>query len=212
VIEVESLGLKDFERLLRDLPAESTAAARMAVNEGANYARTLGAGEIAKTVRLKPAYITGRGNAAARLSVTKRAKNADLEAVVTGRDRPTSLARFRRGAFAPNQRGQTRRQVRVQVSTSGGPKTIPGAFYIRLRQGSASVTEEAYNEGIAVRLKPGQRIPGKKVMSSLGGGLYTLYGPSVGQVYRSVAADSVPRVGRQMQQRFDYHLSRALRG
>ena len=33
-----------------------------------------------------------------------------------------------------------------------------------------------------------------------------------GQVYRSVAADSVPRVGRQMQQRFDYHLMRALRG
>lgn len=209
MFDVEMAGLEGVDRLLREIPGVTTSAARMAVNDAAQFGRTRGVQAIAGEVRLKPSYLKGRtGNGAARLGVTKRAKNTDLEAVVTGRDRPTSLARFKRGAFAPG----AKRQVKVQVRTTGGPKAIPGAFYIRLRRGSASVTEEAYNEGIALRLKKGDNIPGKSSMAHLRGGLYVLYGPSVGQVYRSVAAETAGPIADNLQARFDHHFTRALRG
>lgn len=212
MIDIETHGLKDFDRLLQRMGGNVVTAARQSVNEAAVFARRVGSREIRDQINFKAGYLDGRGNANARLAVTRQARDADLEAVVTGRDRPTSLARFRVGAFIPRGRGARKRAVRVRVSASGGPKTIRDAFYIRLRQGAAAVTDDQYNEGIAIRLKPGERISNKRAMSSIGGGLYVLYGPSVGQVYRTVAPRTVDAVGLRMQDRFTHNLQRLLRG
>lgn len=213
MFDIEISGLADFDRLLKRLGAGTIVAARQSINEATRYGRTLGSAEIRKQVRLKKSYVEGRsGNNAARLAVTKQARDTDLEGVITARDRPTSLARFRVGQFLPRTRGSRRRAVRVQVKASGGVQTMPNAFYIRLRRGSAAVTDDNFNEGIAVRLKPGERIPNKRLMSSMGGGLYVLYGPSVGQVYRSVAPRSADAVADQLANRFVHNMQRFFRG
>ncbi len=212
MITTETRGLDRFDRLLQQLGGSVVTAARQSVNEASVFARRLGATEIRQQINFKAGYLNGSGNAAARLAVTRRASDQDLEAVVTGRDRATSLARFRVGAFIPRGRGARKRAVRVRVSATGGAKVIRDAFYIRLRRGAAAVTDEQYNEGIAIRLKPGERISNKRAMSSLGGGLYVLYGPSVGQVYRTVSARTVDDVAQRMQERFVHNLGRLVRG
>src|SRR5690606_23345924 len=62
-----------------------------AINASADRARKLGADEIRSQINFPGSYLRG---ADSRLTVTKRASAANLEAVVTGRRRATSLARF----------------------------------------------------------------------------------------------------------------------
>lgn len=208
MIDIETSGIADFDRMIRRLGDDATLAARLAVNDGAEFARRLGAGEIRKQVNLPARYVTG-GNAAARLAVRKKAHNEDLEAIVTGRDRATSLARFASGSKAP---GRRRTPVKVRVKAQGAAKAIPGAFFVRLRRGSQDVGPDAFNVGLAIRLKPGQRLTGARQAVPFANGLYLLYGPSVGQVYRDVAEDSAGPVSDYVADRFAHHIERFMRG
>ena len=47
-------------------------------------------------------------------------------------------------------------------------------------------------------------------MVPIGSNLYLLYGPSVGQVYRTVAENTADQVGAQLANRFAHHVGRAL--
>lgn len=209
MIESQFLGLDNFSEYLRQYGPKATEAAQYAVNDAADFARRLGVVEIRKQVNLKARYLTGGGNQKARLAVTRRARSSDLEAIVTGRDRPTSLARYSPSAKTV---GRRRTPIRVKVSASGAGGTFKNAFFMRLPRGSAAVTEENSNLGLAVRLKPGERVRNKREMVPFGGGLYLLYGPSVGQVYRSVSVDTLDRVNDQLQDRFAHQINRLVRG
>lgn len=201
---VEPRGLDQFEELLRALGQAVEPSAASALNDAAVYGRRLGSQEIRRQINFKANYLDG-----GRLAITKRASDSDLEAVVTGRDRPTSLARFRQGA---PRFGQQRVPPRVRVGASGGSKQVRGAFFMRLRRGNSVITAENANIGLAIRLKEGERIKNKNQMLPIGGGLYLLYGPSVGQVYRTVSEKTADPVSALLASRFAHHLGRRIGG
>ena len=174
--EIEPTGLKEFDRLLQTLGQSVEPAASFAINETAVFARRVGSQAIRNRINFKANYLQER------LAITKRAKPADLEGVVTGRDRPTSLARFAQGT---PRFGRQRSAPRVRVKAAGAARPIRNGFFMRLRRGN---TGELGNVGIAVRLKPGETVPGKRVQPKASkSGLALLYGPSVGQAFRSAA-------------------------
>lgn len=168
VLAVEGLSsLKDIESLDENI----LRAARNAVNRTVDRTRTLSDKEIRSQIAFPARYLNDR------LKVVKRASGRTLEAVISGRDRPTSLARF-----AKNRNPQaTRKAGKVDLTvTPGRTTTIPNAFLMPLRNG---------NLGLAIRLKEGESIRNKKFVTKVGKGLYLLYGPSVNQVFRTVAEE-----------------------
>jgi len=131
-----------------------------------------------------------------RLGVTAKATDQNLRAIITGRNRPTSLARFAYGS-PETTRGKP---LTIRVSPSNA-RVLKQAFLIRLRAGRAPIGENS-NVGLAIRLKPGETIEHKSDMVPFGGGLYLLYGPSVDQVFRDVAAEISPAVADEMASEF----------
>lgn len=197
-------GLAEFDKMLQALGAGVEPSAADAINDTVVFARRLGSQEIRKRINFKAKYIDG-----GRLAITRRAKPADLEAVVTGRDRPTSLARFAQGA---PKFGRQRTPPRVRVKASGGASPIKGGFFMRLRRGNSVISAENANVGLAIRLKEGERVKNKNDMVPVGRNLYLLYGPSVGQVYRTVSENTSDEVAAQLANRFAHHLGRRIDG
>jgi hypothetical protein len=124
-----------------------------------------------------------------RLRVVRRAGKGSLEAIVRGRDRATSLARFARGQNPGNTRG---RGVRVAVRR-GQSKTLKSAFMVNLRNG---------NTGLAVRLKSGQSLNNSQGAVKLANNVYLLYGPSVDQVFKGVAEDRSGDIANMVTKQF----------
>ncbi len=83
---------------------------------------------------------------------------------------------------------------------------------MRLRRGSSVVSAENTNIGLAIRLKEGERVKNKNSMVPVGSNLYLLYGPSVGQVYRTVAEATSEEVSLQLANRFAHYLGRRIDG
>ncbi|MDR3474326.1 MAG: hypothetical protein P4M09_21965 [Devosia sp.] len=192
----------DIAQSLDDLPADILRAARLAVNAAARRAYTSSGRQIRKQVNFPATYVTGQKG---RLSITKFASGSDLEAVITGRHRPTSLARFVTGSLAVG--GANRKAgVRVEVKP-GSVRRLPGAFLIRLRAGTETNLDTKSNLGLAVRTKDGRPPPGYKPLP-LGRNLWLLYGPSIDQVFfsattqRGVASDIVPDIETYMENEF----------
>lgn len=128
-----------------------------------------------------------------RLKVTRRASRASLEAVIRGRDRPTSLARFAPGQTPANTKG---RGVRLMVR-NGKTSVLPRAFLIPLRNG---------NTGLAIRL-PNEKQPKETtaaVAMNIGSKstLWLLYGPSVDQVFRGVADERFDDLADMIENQF----------
>lgn len=178
----------ELESYFERMPQQTTEAARMAINDTVRGpALKLARDEIYDQVNFPGGYL---GND--RLGVTKLARNNDLEAIITGRDRPTSLARFALNP-KPGQRGP----IQVQVH-KGSTKVMKKAFIVKLRSGK-TMDGKTFNLGLALRLAPGERLQNKTLPSevyatSLGPNVVLLYGPSVDQVFRSVASDIQPDV------------------
>lgn len=198
---IETKGLDAFDSLLRSLGDAVVPSAASAINDTAAFARTLGSKKIRQRFNFKAGYLQGK------LGVTRRASTGELEAVVTGQDRPTSLARFAQGS---PRFGKQRTPPRVRVTTAGGTQEIRNGFFMRLRRGSSAVTAENSNVGIAVRLAEGERVRNKNQMVPIGGNLYLLYGPSVGQIYRTEAEKTVDQVSEHLAQRFAHYVERAI--
>lgn len=168
-------GLPDLS--VEDFDARTLSAARMAINKAADRARAASAREMLRQVNFPRGYLTGRD---ARLTVTKHASNADLEAVITGRHRATSLARFVTGSF----KGGLRATVKP-----GRASRIEGSFLMPLRQGDSG---KLGNMGLAVRTAAGQKPRGAYRPKKLSENLWLLYGPSVDQVFKTVREDVRP--------------------
>lgn len=166
-------GLKNLDSIDK-LPSDILRSARIAVNHAATRGRTAMARDVLSQVNLPASYVAPTKE---RLFVSKKA-SSDLEAVITARARPTSLARFAK----QNKPGRPAAGIRVEVQR-GVTRTLPGAFLIRLKQGSA-LTDTKANMGLAVRTKDGRPPPGYKP-TQLGRNLWLLYGPSVAQLIYS---------------------------
>lgn len=176
---VEGLeALSDMDKI----PEKYLRAARMAVNRTVDRTRTASARSIRAQINFPARYLDPAGG---RLEVSQRATNANLEGRITGRTRPTSLARFSSGA-EPGQAG-----VKVQVKTGGAARFLPRAFAIRLRAGSALLDTKS-NLGLAIRTASGEKPRGAYKPKQIGENLWLLYAPSVSQVFKSVRGDVSP--------------------
>lgn len=190
-------GLKELKSM-DDLPQDIVRSARIAVNDAATRGRTLIGIDVLRQVNLPADYVAPRNK---RLFVSQKANNSTLEAVITARSRPTSLARFAK----ENKPGRPSGGIRVEVQR-GVTRTLPGAFLIKLRSGS-ELTDTKFNLGLAVRTTNGRPPPGYKPVP-LGPNLWLLYGPSVQQVVFSErnkggsATDLAPEIVDIMRKEF----------
>lgn len=189
VFAVEGL---DAIKSIEDVPEAILVAARQAVNRTTERARTAAAREMRLQVNFPARYLSGSDG---RLQITKRAQGRSLSGVVTGRHRATSLARFVSGSATPGKRG-----VRVQVKP-GSARFLKGAFLIKLRAGAVGL-DTAFNLGLAVRTKNGQKPSTAYKPLPIGKNLWLLFGPSVDQVFRTVAGDIAPEMAEFMDAEF----------
>lgn len=178
---------------LQNLPTEPSQRIELnavrAINKVIASARTGAARRIRQQVDLPASYL----NRPDRLGVTKKATRGDLEARITGRHRPTALARYAAGGRVGGQRG-----ARVMVKP-GLATFLPKAFFVNLRSGN---TDTKGNLGLAIRLPAGQRPDRAYKPTELGRGAWLLYGPSIDQTFDDVALEMAPGVADQLETEF----------
>lgn len=192
LVAVDGLdALQDLE----NLPREIERAAFQAINKVTDRTYAASGRAIRKQVAFPARYLTGTSG---RLQVTQRAQSGSLEAEITGRHRPTSLARFARSGSPAS----TRRRGGTMVEVSpGSPKFMERAFLLRLRAGAAGIDTKS-NLGLAIRLRPGETLRNKRLATRRWNGLYLLYGPSVDQVFDDVAEDQAPEIAAHLENEF----------
>ncbi len=190
-VRVTIEGLADLNNFFEIAPQAARRAARLAIND---TARRVAVGESIREMQEQVAFPPGYLQDPNRFGVARFATEDNLAAAIVARQRPTSLARFTSARSPGGKQG-----VRVRVNP-GRTREMGRAFLIRLRSGSA----ELGNLGLAVRLRPGETLANKRevVAKSMGNGLYLLYGPSIDQVFRSVAEDVSPRVADALATQF----------
>ena len=184
-------GIAQAAGSVKDIPAEIRTAAKLAVNATARRTRTSAAKQILAQVNFGASYL----NENDRFTISQFATQNDLTAKITGRQRPTSLARFASGQLGG------RDGVTVEVAP-GNTRRSKRMFLIKLRSGNANI-ETKFNMGLAIRLRKGERIQDKKKMVQLGHNLYLLYGPSIDQVFAQVADASAPEASQFLEQEFN---------
>lgn len=188
---VDAFGIDNWQRYFDANPDITRRAARLAIND---TAQRKGLPLARERMLLQVAWPTGY-LAPPRFELKQRATDGNLVASIGGRFTPTSLARFTGRRSVP-ARGRRRAPISVTVNP-GHTIPLPRSFLINLRNG---------NLGLAVRLKPGeslQRTVGAKLITS--GplkGVALLYGPSVDQVFRSVAVEITPALLDNLQTEF----------
>jgi hypothetical protein len=212
---LEITVLKDIIDFFQRVPEITNKAARLAINrtvsrDGLKLARQ----SILDEVAFPKDYLKGD-----RLRVSRYASESNLEGAILARKRATSLARFASGQPV-GQPGRTAgRATSVTVRVMNGKTTvIKNAWLVKLNRG-ASKDEDNYNIGLALRVRPGDEVVGKKtahqswLVKPDGGksGIALLYGPSVEQVFRDVAFKIGPKVGNLVADEFFRQFTRLTR-
>ena len=202
MISVDVSGLDSMAKWLDSFPDATKRAARMAINQTADRK-----GFTAMRVRMEDqlAFPKGYLTDPTRFRVSERATDDNLEAKVTARQRPTSLARFvtNRSAVGPRPAGQG---LTINVKKSRR-KVLDRAFLIRLRAGSSG---DNTNLGLAVRLSPGEALINKKFARPMQGNLYLLYGPSVEQLFENLLPSKMQEIGDYLEAEFNRQLTTQL--
>lgn len=186
---VAMTGLSETIESLEAMPDTVRRFARMAINTTTRRARTLASRKIREQVAFSATYLSDDNG---RLTIVQQATDGNLEARIRGRFRPTSLARF---ATSSSRRG-----VRVRVKPER-TELMGRAFFMPLRAGTANI-ETKSNRGLAIRLRPGEALSNKRKLLKVTGNLYLLYGPSVDQVFRSVAEEISPETSDMLESEF----------
>lgn len=166
--------------------------AARAINYSAKRSRTESSRRMREEVNFPAGYLTGDNG---RLTISVPAVPGLLQAKITGRFTPTSLSRFVKGSRAPGKAGVT-----VQIEP-GHAVRLKRAFMLRLPQGR-TYNGETYNEMVAVRLQKGETLRNKIRAVQSKNGLHFLFGPSVDQVFRTVAEAVSPQAQEWMEQEF----------
>ena len=162
-------GLQD----LKNLGPEIHLNAVRAINKIADKQRAKAARLISGQINLPAQYLSPSSG---RLTLAKKATRGDPEARIRARGRPTSLARYLVGNPGIGKAGVT---VAVKPGQASFMRRV---FMIRLPAGK-SMDETRFNAGLAIRLRPGERINNKVAQVRMAKNLYLLYGPSVQQVF-----------------------------
>ncbi len=193
--KITAVDLNLVAEYLEQQPEIARTAAKLSVNDTTRGYVPRAKKEMNSQVAFPSGYLNED-----RFGIRKLATEADLTATISARHRPTSLARFAGGQTAGTA---TRRGgIRVRVNT-GGAKFLKGAFFVNLRRGRD--TSDGFNLGLAIRLKPGQTLRGRRKGTSgvlLADNLALLYGPSVDQVFNDVANADSPEIAERLEREF----------
>lgn len=204
-VDIQLKGFDELRKRIALIPEIADEAAMFAVNDAAEFGQAESSRRIREQVAFSASYIGSAQDYNARLRVSIRAKRGDLQAVISGRMRPTSLAQFVQGTFT---RGKP---VRVRVAPGRAVK-MNNAFPIKLRRGTGVYDPQNANQGLAIRIKKGETIRNKREMVQIAGNLYLLYGPSVDQVFRDVRFEVQAPVGEHLESSFLRNYRRLSRG
>lgn len=170
---------------LGNAPEKIARFAAMAINKTLDRTRVAAADLMRQQVNFPASYLKGQNS---RLAVSAKAKSSNLEGRITGRHRPTSLARFAKETDPK----AVRKKGGVNVTVKPGQaRFLKGAFLVKLRAGAAK-TDTQFNLGLAIRLKAGQRPKNSRAAVQLDNNVWLLYGASVDQVFQTVREDVAP--------------------
>jgi hypothetical protein len=183
-LEVEVRGLEDFEAYFAKAPEATVEAARRAINAGARRLASKASEQIRKDVAFRPCELYSPRNTG-KITVAP-ASSESLEARVRGAGSPTLLAKF--ATNAPS--GAARRGLKPRVKVDPGKTvTLNRGFFVRFKNGVV---------GIAVRLKPGERLVNKKgagyPLRRGDSGAYILYSVEVDQALAVAGQDRLDEV------------------
>lgn len=186
-------GLAEAGMFFEELPDIAERAAVLAINQVADRD---GLAVIRRDMREQINFPKGYLERGDRLGVVRKARKGDLTAIIRGRDRATSLARF----LTPGQRPDNTngRGLRVEVK-NGKVRNLKRAFMVTLKNG---------NIGVAVRLKPGEAMENSERAVRLADNVFLLYGPSVDQVFQGVAQDRTDDIGDMLERQFYRQIDR----
>lgn len=176
----EVIGLEEFLDAVPDVTRKAASQAINTVTGGPGLARYRKG--IAEQVNFPGGYLNDD-----RIGVTQKATPSRLEARITGRQRATSLARFATSGTVGGKGG-----VSVKVKKGGSSTFMKNAFLVRLKAGT-SLDNDSFNVGLALRLKAGQTVLGKKDTSRmvrLDANVVLLYAPSVDQILKNGVAEA----------------------
>lgn len=189
-IEVSAIaGLTEF---LDAAPQVTRQAAALAMND---ITGGKGLTRYKKSIKSQVGFPAGYLEDSDKFGQTGFATPGNLVTKISARQRATSLARFATGGTVGKEG--------VTLSGVGGPGTrnvLKRAWLVRLRAGS-TLDDSNFNLGLAVRLAPGKTFRKKRDTSRmvhLSKDVFLLYGPSVDQVFRSVAETDTPAVLNEM--------------
>lgn len=195
-VTIQGDFLTDMRQFFDEFPEITERSALMALNQ---VAERKAVPMIRHDAESQVAFPSGYLDSPDRLGVSRKATQSSLETVITARDRPTSLARF-----APGQTPESGRNQGVTVMVKKGrSRHMKKAFLVRLKNG---------NVGLAIRLKQGERPDRAYKPVLLANNVYLLYGPSVDQVVRTVAEESLPEIGNMVSNEFFRQFARLSRG
>ena len=193
---IVATGLKEMQRFLEAAPDIFEQAAVLAINDTVQrQGMTLIKKDMRDQINFPEGYLEGD-----RLRVTRFASKGRLEAVIRGRDQPTSLARFAPGQTPENTRKQG---VRVRVQR-GKTVHMKRAFLVKLNNGQS--------RGLAIRLRPGETLDKTHAARELAENVWLLYGPSVDQVLAGVADDRADDIIDFVNERFLHQFNRLSNG
>jgi hypothetical protein len=201
---IDASVLDQIEVYLKTFPDTAKTAIRIAINDtvkrkGMALIRT----NMMDQINFQKSYLTGD-----RLGIQRLATDNNPEAIIRARDRATSLARFASGAPSSTLGGG----VTVRVK-KGRTTFIKRGWLVRLNKG-ASLDEDHYNIGLAVRLGAGETITNKKTTHRswlIKGQVALLYGPSVAQVFDDVRVEVMQPIGNLVEAEFFRQLARLTR-
>lgn len=195
-----SINAKDITKatgFLRGAVRAVEKAQMRAINRTASKTRTAASKAIRQDIKLPASYVNEN------LKVSRKASINNPEAVITGRKRPTRLARYgakqmsrvaKQASGDPSRgiaSGRKQAGVSVAVKKGGSRKKMRKAFLIPLKGSNAM--------GVFVRTGSGKK------------DIKHLYGPSVDQVFRAVRTDLKPQIRRELVTEYERQLANALR-
>lgn len=190
---VELRGIDGVEAYLAAQPKRTEKAMRFAVSSATRFAYTLGRRKMQEQIAFKSSYLTSSEGGSPRYAIVRRPTPGNPVGVIRGRVRGTSLNRF------VTSTATKKTDLRAKIKAKGRTHVLKRAFRINLKNG---------NRGIALRLPKGQTptygkgLPYGKSGDRKNSSLFLLYGPSVQQVFSSVAPDIAPEVADYMNREF----------
>ncbi len=200
-VTIIATGLDKFAKFAEELPDLYAEAAYLAVNEASRDTVPMLKSNMRSQINFPSGYLNKD-----RLGVRKNATRTTLQAVISGRDRATSLSRFVKGSQA-TKGGRRVGPVNVEVKT-GTQTELTRAFLVNLRNG---------NTGLAIRLPKGQTPDAAYRPTELtrkggqGQSVWLLYGPSVDQIMRGVSGEVQDDVMSMLDRNFSRQISRLVR-